>query len=114
MAEQKLPKLTTRVRFPSPAPILMTMAVLTGSASAQATYPFEGEWDCGGGVIAIDAETYFNGADTLTMTAVTEDALGFVLRFADGYEIALSGITGGTMEWQSGATGETFTCARVE
>lgn len=90
------------------------MAVLAGPAFAQATYPFEGEWDCGGGVIAFDAETYFNGADTLTMTDVTEDALGFVLRFADGHEIGLSSITGSTMDWQSGATGEMFACSRVE
>lgn len=87
---------------------------MPAAVAAQDPFPFEGTWDCGNGLIALDTETYFNGADTLTITEVTEDDLGFVLRFADGQDIALSGITADRMDWQSGGSGVTTTCVRVE
>ena len=77
-------------------------------------YAFVGAWDCGVATFTFTNSTYNNGSDTYRIQSVSRNGRDYILRFADGYTIALAAVTETGMTWVSGASGDQFNCRRVD
>ncbi len=126
MAEQKLPKLTTRVRFPSPAPfppkslssrLVIAAVLLSGCVASEVAepYPWEGVWDCGelAGVFTLTDTIYNPGEEEIEILEISEEGAGHVLRMVDGYEVHLTIAPDDTMHWLSLHGYDDLTCRRL-
>jgi len=97
-------------------PALASIAALSGCVSSDtpmANYAFVGSWDCEVQNFTFTNTTYNNGSETLPIKAVDVHGRDFTLYFADGYLIALAAVTETGMTWVSGASGDQFTCRRL-
>ena len=139
MVEKQLPKLMTRVRFPSPAPPIFqadpvagykvtasrisrrTMAAVAtflllggcmGTAPT-APYPFVGTWDCDGTVYTFTNSGYSDGSISADFFSVAAKGLGYELRFRDGSLMVLAAITESGMTWVVNQTGAQRQCRRL-
>lgn len=107
MVRIALPLLAAALAFAVPAS--------AASASANEAYPFEGTWDCEVGTFTFTAETYDNGSDVLPIEEIQEGTDGsWTLMFADDYMITLGSFTDDAMGWFSPASGDAFSCTRVD
>ena len=94
----------------------VVLASAAGSVQpAGAEYPFEGAWDCEVAMFTFTPFTYNNGSEDLPIEEIQEGSDGsYTLLFEDGYYITLSGFTGNSMGWFSGASGDSFNCRRID
>ena len=94
----------------------LTVAVTlwAGAAMAEATYDFEGHWNCEVAEFTFSANTYNNGTDDMTITDIAAEDNGFVLSFEDDYQLSVALNEDGTLSWFSPASGDSFTCARLD
>ncbi len=76
-------------------------------------YPFVGSWDCGVATFAFTNTTYNDGTETYPIRSVSRDGSNYTLRFGNGYLIGLGAVTETGLTWVSGATGDQFSCRRV-
>ena len=91
------------------------LAFLPATASASDDLPFLGTWDCEVATFTFTPTTYDNGSEELPIEEVQEGSDGsYTLLFADDYFITLSGFTGDTMGWFSPASGDNFSCTRLD
>ncbi len=95
----------TRLAFAS----LATLAACVSTAAA-APWPFEGRWDCEVGTFTFTGTTYDPGDAPMEILDVAEEGNGYILTFADDYQIGLEMQADGTMTWFSAASGDGFTC----
>jgi len=72
--------------------------------------PFEGRWDCEVGVFSFTAESYDPGDGAMDILDVAAERDGFILTFADDYQIGLEMHADGTMTWYSAVSGDSFLC----
>ncbi|MGB3336311.1 MAG: hypothetical protein WBA73_03945 [Devosia sp.] len=78
-------------------------------------YPFVGSWDCEIAIMSFTAETYDSGSGAIPIEEIQQGSDGsWTLMFKDDYWITLSGFTGSEMGWFSGASGDSFNCARLD
>ncbi|MBS3979516.1 MAG: hypothetical protein KGZ77_06920 [Rhodobacteraceae bacterium] len=94
-------------------PLCLALVACVQQTGPTEPYAFVGSWDCGVDVFTFTNTTYNNGADTYTMQSVSRDGRNFILRFANGYTIALAAVTDTGLTWVSGASGDQFNCRRV-
>lgn len=91
------------------------LAMAPASALASEELPFLGTWDCEVATFTFTPTTYDNGSEEMPIEEVQEGSDGsYTLLFADDYFITLSGFTGDTMGWFSSASGDNFSCTRVD
>ncbi|WP_435258858.1 hypothetical protein ACSBLW_03545 [Thioclava sp. FR2] len=94
---------------------LTSIAFLALSTPAIAEgYPFEGTWDCGVAIFSFTSEIYNNGSDNMQITDVASDSSGYILTFADDYQLSVAVNADGTLAWFSPASGDSFTCNPVK
>ena len=94
---------------------LPVMAALVAGAAAFGPLPFVGTWDCEVGAFTFTETTYSPGpTERLTILRVERDGENYTLSFLDGYTITVAMNADGTMSWLSGASGDAFTCRRIE
>lgn len=93
--------------------VLLLSAFEAGAQS----YPFVGAW--GGGPTDCSDPFRFTatsykppGAKEMTIQRVVREGPHFRLFFAGGYEVGLSSVTADSLEWLSGASGDSFTLRR--
>lgn len=95
-------------------PLLLILAGCVQERGPVDPYAFVGSWDCEVSIFTFTNSTYNNGSDTYPIQSVSQDGRDYVLRFADGYVIALAAVTETGMTWISGASGDQFNCRRVK
>ena len=94
---------------------ITSFAVMLISAPAFAEgYPFEGTWDCGVAIFSFTADLYNNGSDNMQITDVASENSGYILTFADDYQLSVAVNSDGTLAWFSPASGDSFTCNPVK
>jgi hypothetical protein len=76
-------------------------------------YAFVGRWDCGVETFTFTNTTYNDGTTTFPIRSVARDGRNYVLRFANGYVLALGAVTDTGLTWVSGTTGDQLNCRRV-
>ncbi len=94
-------------------PALAAACLLSAACAAPAgadPLPFEGRWDCEVGEFTFTATSYDAGEGAMEILDVAEAEGVYVLTLADDYQIALTMDPGGTMEWFSAVSGDSFTC----
>ena len=101
------------------SPRLLVLPLLAFAGCVQESgpvepYAFVGAWDCGVETFTFTNSTYNNGSETYRMQSVTRNGRDYILRFADGYSIALAAVTETGMTWVSCASGDQFNCRRVD
>lgn len=80
-----------------------------------ADYPFVGTWDCQVATMRFSSDVYDNGDERLPIEEIQEGSDGsYTLLFEDDYYITLADFTGDTMTWLSGASGDVFSCTRLD
>ena len=94
-------------------PLCLALAACTPDNGPTEPYAFVGSWDCGVDTFTFTNTTYNNGSDTYPMQSVSRDGRDFILRFANGYTIALAAVTDSGLTWISGASGDQCNCRRV-
>jgi hypothetical protein len=95
-------------------PVCLALAACVQDSGPTEPYAFVGSWDCGVDTFTFTNTTYNNGSDTYTMLSVSRKGpRDFILRFANGYTIALAAVTDTGLTWVSGASGDQFNCRRV-
>jgi outer membrane scaffolding protein for murein synthesis (MipA/OmpV family) len=94
-------------------PVLLGLAACVEETGPSEAYAFVGSWDCGVEVFTFTNTTYNNGDTTYPILSVSRNGRDFILRFANGYTIALAAVTETGLTWISGASGDQFNCRRV-
>jgi hypothetical protein len=94
--------------------VCVAAALLAGPALANAPLDFEGRWDCEVAVFTFTAETYNNGSDDMPITDIAKEGDGYILSFEDDYQLSVALNADGTLYWFSPASGDSFTCSRLE
>lgn len=94
--------------------VVAALFAATGSAALAETYPFEGTWDCQVAIFSFSGMIYNNGSENMDITDVAADGDGYVLTFADDYQLSVSVNPDGTLAWFSPASGDAFTCTPVK
>jgi hypothetical protein len=94
-------------------PLCLVLAACVQEAGPAEPYAFVGSWDCGVDTFSFTNTTYNNGSDTYRMQSVSRNGRDYILRFANGYTIALAAVTETGLTWVSGASGDQFNCRRV-
>ena len=95
-------------------PLCLALAAWRQEPGPPAPYPSVGAWDCGVDTFTFTNTTYNNGSDTYPILNVSRDGRDYILRFANGYMIALAAVTDTGLTWVSGASGDQFNCRRVK
>lgn len=93
--------------------LLLPLAACVQDSGPSEPYAFVGSWDCGVDRFTFTNTTYTTGSDTYRMQSVTRNGRDYILRFANGYTIALVAVTQTGLTWVSGATDDQFNCRRV-
>jgi len=95
-------------------PLCLALAACGQETGPSEPYAFIGVWDCGVDTFTFTNTTYNNGSDTYPILNVSRDGRDYILRFANGYMIALAAVTDTGLTWVSGASGDQFNCRRVK
>ena len=98
---------------PLALPLFLILGACVQDTGPSEPYAFVGSWDCGVDTFTFTNSTYNNGSDTYTMQSVSRNGRDYILRFANGYTIALAAVTDTGLTWVSGASGDQFNCRRV-
>ncbi len=91
----------------------LLIAALGSTANAE-PYPFEGTWDCQVAIFSFSGLIYNNGSENMDITDVAAEGDGYVLTFADDYQLSVAVNPDGTLAWFSPASGDAFTCNPVK
>ena len=95
-------------------PLCLALAACVQDSGPSEPSAFVGSWDCGVDTFTFTNTTYNNGSDTYPILNVARDGRNYILRFANGYTIALAAVTDTGLTWISGASGDQFNCRRVK
>jgi hypothetical protein len=93
--------------------ILSVAATVWAGATFASPYAFEGRWDCQVAEFTFTATIYNNGTEDMPITDIAAEDNGFVLSFEDDYQLSVAVNDDGTLHWFSPASGDSFTCARL-
>ena len=97
---------------------LLTLSLLAflfaRAAYADVPLAFEGRWDCQVATFTFTAQTYDTGSDVMPINDIAIDGSGYVLSFDNNYQLFVALNDNGTLYWFSPASGDSFTCARLE
>ncbi|MFP7675772.1 hypothetical protein ACG74X_20770 [Marivita sp. S0852] len=74
----------------------------------QENLPIFGVWDCDGGPMTIDADTY----QGKPIDTIEENAGNFLVTMADGYRFATFDVTPTSFTWYSPQSGDSFNCRK--
>ena len=92
-----------------------TSASAATPASAEGDTPFAGTWDCEVTTFTFTPTTYSpDGDEVLEIRSIEREDHHYELAFDDDYRITLSMADDGTMGWFSHASGDSFTCTRLD
>ena len=93
---------------------LLALGLATSAVRAD-EYPFLGTWDCEVAIFTFTPDVYNNGSEDMPIEEIQEGSDGsWTLLFSDDYFITLSGFVDDTMGWYSSASGDNFSCTKVE
>lgn len=95
--------------------LLLALVLTVPTAAAAKGLRFEGRWDCGVATMTFTGTTYDAGEGPMTMQTIEGDGHEFTITFADGYAISVAvSDDERSLQWLSHASGDSFTCARLD
>ena len=88
--------------------------LLSALPAAADDLPFLGRWNCEVAEFTFTASTYDPGGAPMEIRDIAQEGDDFVLTFDDDYQLSLAMNPDGTMAWFSPASGDSFTCTRLD